>query len=65
MEPVAKVIGYTGRIELDSSKLNGTLPKMPDLSKAKASDWTYKTKLEDGIHLVYEVFFHNLVRTER
>jgi GDP-L-fucose synthase len=64
-ELVAKVVGYTGRIEWDASKPNGTPRKLLDVSKAKKLGWTYKTELEDGIRLAYEDFLHNPVRAER
>ena len=62
---VAKVVGYTGRIEWDTSKPNGTPRKLLDVSKAKKLGWTYKTELEDGIRLDYDDFLHNPVRAER
>ena len=62
---VAKVVGYTGRIEWDTSKPNGTPRKLLDVSKAKMLGWTYKTELEDGIRLAYDDFLHNPVRAER
>ena len=64
-ELVAKVIGYTGKIEWDTSKPNGTPRKLLDVSKAKALGWTYKTELEDGICLTYEDFLSNPMRAER
>ena len=64
-ELVAKVVGYTGRIEWDHTKPNGTPRKLLDVSKAKALGWTYKTELEDGIRLAYEDFLHNPMRAER
>ena len=64
-ELVAKVIGYTGKIEWDPSKPNGTPRKLLDVSKAKALGWTYKTELEDGIRLAYEDFLNNPMRAER
>ncbi len=64
-ELVAKVVGYTGKIEWDTSKPNGTPRKLLDVSKAKKLGWTYKTELEDGIRLAYEDFLHNPVRAER
>ena len=64
-ELVAKVIGYTGKIEWDPSKPNGTPRKLLDVSKATKLGWTYKTELEDGIRLSYEDFLHNPVRAER
>ena len=62
---VAKVVGYTGRIEWDTSKPNGTPRKLLDVSKAKKLGWTYKTELEDGIRLAYDDFLHNPLRAER
>ncbi len=64
-ELVAKVVGYTGRIEWDHTRPNGTPRKLLDVSKAKALGWTYKTELEDGIRLAYEDFLNNPVRAER
>ena len=64
-ELVAKVIGFTGRIEWDTSKPNGTPRKLLDVSKAAALGWTYKTELEDGIRLTYEYFLKNPRRAER
>ena len=64
-ELVAKVIGYEGRIEWDTSKPNGTPRKLLDVSKAAALGWTYKTELEDGIRLAYDDFLHNPMRAER
>lgn len=64
-ELVARVVGYTGKIEWDTSKPNGTPRKLLDVSKAKELGWTYKTELEDGIRLAYEDFLHNPMRAER
>ena len=64
-ELVAKVVGYSGKIEWDTTKPNGTPRKLLDVSKATALGWTYKTELEDGIRLAYEDFLHNPVRAER
>ena len=62
---VAKVIGYEGTIEWDTSRPNGTPRKLLDVSKATALGWTYKTELEDGIKLAYEDFLNNPIRAER
>ena len=64
-ELVAKVVGYTGCIEWDTSKPNGTPRKLLDVSKAKSLGWTYKTELEDGIRLAYKDFLSNPMRAER
>lgn len=64
-ELVAKVIGYEGKIEWDTSKPNGTPRKLLDVSKAEKLGWKYMTELEDGIRLSYEDFRNNPMRTER
>jgi len=64
-ELVAKVVGYTGKIEWDARKPNGTPRKLLDVSKATALGWTYKTELEDGIRLSYQDFLTNPMRAER
>ena len=64
-ELVAKVVGYCGRIEWDTTRPNGTPRKLLDVSKAAALGWTYRTELEDGIRLAYEDFLHNPMRAER
>lgn len=55
-ELVAKAVGYTGRIQWDASKPNGTPRKLLDVSKAASLGWTYRTGLEDGIRRTYEDF---------
>lgn len=57
-ELVAKVIGYEGRVEWDTTRPNGTPRKLLDVSKAASLGWTYKTELEDGIRLAYEDFLN-------
>lgn len=64
-ELVAKVVGYTGRIEWDASKPNGTPRNLLDVSKVTALGWTYQTELEEGIRLSYEDFLNHPVRVER
>lgn len=64
-ELVAKVVGYTGKIEWDTSKPNGTPRKLLDVSKATKLGWIYKTELEEGIRLAYEDFLNNPIRAER
>ena len=62
---LAKVVGYEGRIEWDTTRPNGTPRKLLDVSKATQLGWTYKTELEDGIRLAYKDFIENPMRAER
>lgn len=56
---VAKIIGYTGKIEWDTTKPNGTPRKLLDVSKAKELGWTYSTELPEGIALAYKDYLSN------
>jgi GDP-L-fucose synthase len=56
---VAKVVGFEGKIEYDSTKPDGTPKKLLDVSRMSALGWTYKTELEDGLHLAYNWFKEN------
>lgn len=53
-ELVAEVVGYTGEIQWDTSKPNGTPRKLMDVSKSASMGWKAKTSLREGIRLAYE-----------
>ena len=53
---VADVVGYKGEILWDTSKPNGTVLRVLDISETAKLGWTYKTELRDGIKLAYEDF---------
>ncbi|CAN5363494.1 GDP-L-fucose synthase [soil metagenome] len=48
-ELVAKVVGYEGEIEWDTSKPDGTPRKLLDVSRLKALGWSPTISLEDGL----------------
>lgn len=62
---VAKVVGYTGKIEWDPAKPDGTPRKLLDVSKLESLGWHYTTELEEGLRLTYEDFLHSPMRAER
>lgn len=53
---VKDVIGYSGDIEFDTSKPDGTPRKLLDCAKLHNLGWKNKTPLKDGIALAYEDF---------
>jgi len=53
---VAKVVGFKGKIEYDSSKPNGTPRKLMDSSRLFAAGWKPSVDLEEGIALAYQDF---------
>jgi GDP-L-fucose synthase len=50
---IAGIVGYTGSIQKDISKPDGTPRKLMDVSKINAMGWKAKISLEDGIRRVY------------
>jgi GDP-L-fucose synthase len=48
-EKVARAAGYTGKIEWDSSKPDGTPRKVLDVSRVKALGWKPTITLDEGI----------------
>ncbi|MGJ0385083.1 GDP-L-fucose synthase family protein [Paenarthrobacter nicotinovorans] len=48
-EIVARIVGYTGQIEWDATKPDGTPRKLLDVSKLAAAGWTASIGLEEGI----------------
>jgi GDP-L-fucose synthase len=53
---VKEITGYTGEIQHDYSKPDGTPRKLLDISKIRALGWEPKTSLEDGIKKTYGYF---------
>lgn len=55
-ELVAKTVGYSGKIQFDASKPDGTPRKIMDSSKIHGLGWKAKTSLENGLKIAYEDF---------
>ena len=55
-EIVARVVGYDGPVEWDSSKPDGTPRKLMDTSRLREHGWSPRISLEDGIRSTYEWF---------
>lgn len=51
---VARVVGYDGPVRWDSSRPDGTPRKLLDSSRIRATGWSPRISLEDGIRSVYE-----------
>lgn len=55
-DTIKKVIGYTGNIEYDTSKPDGTPRKLMDVSKINQMGWNYKVTLFEGLKMAYADF---------
>ncbi len=53
---IAKEVGYTGRIETDSTKPDGTPRKLTDISLLRSTGWSPKIDLQSGIRMTYQSF---------
>jgi GDP-L-fucose synthase len=55
-ETIARVVGFDGRIEYDTTKPDGTPRKLMDVSRIHSLGWRARVALEDGLHRAYEEF---------
>jgi len=55
-EIVQKIIGHEGEIVWDSSKPDGTMKKLLDVSRIKSLGWNPTINLKEGIKSTYESF---------
>ena len=53
---VAATIGYTGKINFDPSRPDGTPQKLLDVSRLGKLGWRARTSLEDGIGMAYRAY---------
>ena len=56
---VQRVVGFDGRIELDTSKPDGTPRKLLDVSKLHGLGWRHRIGLEEGIRSTYRWYIEN------
>jgi GDP-L-fucose synthase len=55
-ETIAEVVGYQGRFVQDTSKPDGTMRKIMDVSKIRSLGWQATTPLSEGVQLAYSDF---------
>lgn len=56
---VAEVTGYTGKIELDRTKPDGTMRKLMDVSRLADMGWKASIDLETGVRETYQWFLEH------
>lgn len=53
-ELVVKAVGFEGTIEFDTTKPDGTMRKLIDISKLHSLGWTHKVEIEQGVSMLFE-----------
>ena len=59
-QTMAKVIGYQGRLEFDTSKPDGTPRKLLNVDRLHGLNWRASLSLEDGLQITYAWFLQNI-----
>ncbi|MBQ7156433.1 MAG: GDP-L-fucose synthase [Bacteroidaceae bacterium] len=59
-ELVVKAIGFEGEVAFDSSKPDGTMRKLIDVSKLHSLGWTHKVEIEDGVQKLFDWYKDSL-----
>lgn len=57
---VVKAVGFTGTVEFDSTKPDGTMRKLIDVSKLHTLGWTHKVEIEDGVQKLFDWYQDSL-----
>lgn len=61
-ELIGKVVGFKGQLVFDPTKKDGTIRKLLDISRIKATGWAPKVSLEEGLKRTYELMQKELVQ---
>ena len=59
-ELVVKAVGFEGTVEFDTTKPDGTMRKLIDVSKLHSLGWTHKVEIEDGVKKLFEWYRSSL-----
>ena len=59
-ELVVKSVGFEGVVEFDTSKPDGTMRKLIDVSKLHSLGWTHKVEIDEGVKKLFEWYKQSL-----
>ena len=57
---VVKAVGFEGIVEFDTSKPDGTMRKLIDVTKLHSLGWTHKVEIEDGVQKLFDWYRQSL-----
>ena len=55
-QKVSKVVGFNGSLVFNTSKPDGTMKKLTDVSKLRNLGWRYRVSLNEGIERMYATY---------
>ncbi|MFD2207954.1 GDP-L-fucose synthase family protein [Kiloniella antarctica] len=58
-DKIKRIVGYRGQITFDTTRPDGTLRKLLDISKLRNLGWETKVDLDTGIEAYYKWFLNN------
>lgn len=64
-EMIAATVGFTGKIEWDSSKPDGTPRKLLNIDRLKSLGWQPEIALKQGLQMAYQSFLAGEIRQHR
>ena len=59
-EKIRAEIGFRGELRWDSSKPDGTLRKLADVTKLHSLGWHHKIEIDEGIHRLYRWYLQGI-----
>ena len=59
-ELVVKAVGFEGVVEFDTSKPDGTMRKLINVSKLHSLGWTHKVDIEEGVQKLFKWYQQSL-----
>ena len=59
-ELVVKAVGFEGEVIFDSTKPDGTMRKLIDVSKLHSLGWAHKVEIEEGVSKLFEWYKESL-----
>ena len=59
-EKIMEEIGFKGELHWDSSKPDGTLRKLTDVSKLHGLGWHHQVEIDEGVHRLYEWYLQGI-----
>ena len=56
---IKDIVGYNGEIRWDSSKPDGTMRKLCDVTKLHSLGWSHKVDIDEGVSQLYEWYLNH------